>query len=969
MNPISRRGVLRGTGAAAAVAATPALPWSTAPAVAAPALTGRPAKSGILDAVVFGDAASERSHTVTAELSDVVTGGLGQSARVLNPRTPAEWWGGSVTFTLRVDPVAANYVTVKFWGDDISPKADNDWRLQLFLDGDILGWFDQAVVDNIDVIDLAPRLPGRFYTHTLPLPLSRTRGRRTLSVTIRAMGRIYPYGQNSAGFYYPITTPTRGIYRAYTHTKPHFTPAADDVYGTTGAPGVRANTDAERIAAVRARVLADQNTLLYTKAPSSFDGWAYLTLLEGYYWPDSPAYRNPDALERVCQAIDGRYRAWLADPAVLTASDQQWEGFGRVGLVLSKGWDDLQPALDRDVVAGQVGLANLGFEVGGATPANWGVPGWAASGTFARDTSVARGGSASLKIVSAGQTLLVTPSSRSLVGPGELTYSVWANTDGAATAPHVLVQFWDAAGNYVSGSPDHYVTTGAAGWQELKKTVPVPAGATQYEFWLTSNSGQTVWYDDITITAPPPVVAGAVPRRRAYREMMLASREYWRQHQRHYTNQAQFTAIGIYECNRGLALLSPADAWPEDKARRWIHESVGMVAWRGPETPEGEATWTLGHDYHVATPKGLTRELGYVADYGEISGMLVRMYEAVTEGKGGAPDEALRRRMIEMIKVRSWFRHPGEDADGNRGMRIETQIGWRNEPYPGDLVYVQRTDWDGHPIEAVAAFQDPDMVGWAHQMIADGQLAPQLDLLVSTSLYTRVGLNAFRFVARDWPAFQKLADTGARLPGRWGAPDFVFTDETDACVAIKRGEEIFYASLYWRAKQGVNDLARVHLLTPQSERSATVREESIFAKDPRNTYTVQDWACWDFAINDSGEASSIPGGGFSYPGEKVHQVFAGEKFFLAPIPADVPDPALGSTTVGVEKVLVGKAPMYVLQYAGYTVVMNTTTDRTVTYLPSCGSRARDLRTGRSVTHHPVRLAPQTTLVLYDPDAR
>ncbi|MDP9793014.1 hypothetical protein J2S43_001526 [Catenuloplanes nepalensis] len=966
MNPISRRSVLRGAGAAAA-----SLPlWSPSPASAAPEQERGGSRPAALDAVVFGDPASERAHHVTAELSDVISGGLGQPGRVLRPQEPASWWGGTVSFTLRVDPDKANYVTVKFWGDDVSPRADQDWRLQIFLDGDVLGWFDQGVVDNIDVIDLAPRLPGRFYCHTLPLPLSRTRGRRTLEIEIRAMGRIYPYGATPETYYYPMTTPSRGLYRAYTHTTPHFTPAAGDVFGEATPPGVRPNTDAARIAAVRARVLADQETLLYTKAPASFDGWAYITLLDGYYWPDSPAYRNPDALERVCQAIDGRYRAWRTDDRVLTASDQQWEGFGRVGLALTRAWDDLQDALDRDVVTGQVGLANLGFEAGGTTPAGWTVPGWAANGIHARDTTVTRGGKASLKIVSAGQNMLVTPASRSLVGPGELTYSVWVNTDGAARTPHVLVQFWNASGGYAGGSPDHFVTTGADGWQELTRTVPVPAGATEYELWLCNAAGETAWYDDVTITAPPPVAADPVPRRRAYRDMMLASREYWRQHQRHYTNQAQFTAIGIYECNRGLALLSPADAWPEERAKRWIYESLGMVPWRGPETPDGEATWRLGHDYHVASPKGLTRELGYVADYGEIAGMLVRMYEVVTGGKGGAPDERLRRRMVEMVKVRGWFRHPGEDADGHRGMRIETQIGWRNEPYPGDLVYVQRTDWDGHPLQAVAVLQDPALTGWAHQMVEDGQLAPQLDLFLSTSLYTRVGLNAFRFVSRDWPAFQRLRDSGARLPARWEAPDFVFTDETVACVAVKRGKELFYASLYWRARQAVNDLARVHLLTPQSERSATVRETSVFDRDPENVFIVQDWAAWDFAINDSGEVSTVPAGGPAYPGPKLHQAFAGEKQYLAPIPADVPDPAFGSTTVGVEKVLVGKAPFYVLEYAGYIVVMNTTTDQTFTWRPSCSARAADLRTGRRVTlGRPVRLGPQSTLVLYDPDAR
>jgi hypothetical protein len=719
------------------------------------------------------------------------------------------------------------------------------------------------------------------------------------------------------------------------------------------------------IDAIRTRVLKDQTELLYTRAPATMDGWAYLTLLNGYYWPGSPAYQNPDALERVCQAIDGRYLAWQKDATVLTGSDQQWEGFGRVGLTLCTAWDDIQQALDRNVTSGPVNLSNLGFEAGTTTPIGWVSVGWANNGTFRRDTAAVHSGTGSLKIVSAGSNMLVVPAARGRTAPGQFSYSCWVKTDGTASTPHVLAQFWNDANQYVGGSKDHYVATGTADWQQLTETFTVPAGATQYEFWMVNTNGETAWFDDVQITAPPPVEPNPVPRRTAYRDMMFESREYWRQHQRHYSNQAQFTAIGIYECNRGLALLSPADAWPDEMAKSWIYQSVGLRPWSGPETVDGQPTWTLGHDYTVVTPKGLTRELGYVADYGEVSAMLVRIYEAVTAGKGGAPDDKLKQWMIKMIRARSWFRYPAEDPDGNRAMRIETQIGWRNEPYPGDIVYAQRTDWDGHPIEAAAVFGDPEIVGWCQEMVADGQLAPQLELL-ATNGWDRVGLNAFRFIATDLPAFQALPASASRLPGRWDAPDFAFTDEVNGCLAVKRGKEIFYASLYWRARQGVNDLARVHLVTPESERSATVRECSVFHKDPNNTYTVQDWVAWDFAINDSGNVSTVPAGGYQYPGPVLHQALAGQKFYLAPIPADVPDPALGSTVVGVEKVLVGKAPFYTLEYAGYLVAMNTTTDQTFTYRPRGSGRALDLKTGRMVPlGRPIRVAPLSTVLLYD----
>ncbi|MGW0575366.1 Tat pathway signal sequence domain protein, partial [Streptomyces sp. NPDC002920] len=863
-------------------------------------------------------------------------------------------------------------VTVKYWGGDSADTLNDAWRQQIFVDGKSLGWLDQSHVDNIDNMGVGPRLPGRFYCHTLPLPTALTADKTSLDIEIRAMGRIHPYGNDiDNSFYWPLTEPSRPVYRAYTHTDPHFVPASDDAFGSVGTPATRANTDDERIAQVRARVLKDQANLLYGQSGASMDYYAFTTLLQGFYWADSPAYRDPTALEKVCQAFDSRYLAWLKDPKVLSSSEQQWEGFGRIGNGLTVAWDDIQESLDRNVTSGPTSLPNLGFEGGsGSTLYGWGSPGWASNGTFSRDTNVYRGGKASLKIASSGGSMLVTSASRALTGQGTLTYSCWVKTDGIAKTPHVLVQFYDDANAYVSGSKDIYPQTGTTDWQQITGTVTVPAKATHYEFWLTTQAGETAYFDDVEIIAPEPSAGTPVPRRKAYRDMLVASRDYWRQHNRHYTNQCQFTSIGIYECNRGLALLSPADAWTEAKAKTFLYQAVGLEPWAGSQDAAGNWTWPLGHDYYIVTPKGLSRELGFVAGYGETSGMLARIYAAVSGGKGGAEDPELRARMIEMVKAHARFRHPAVDADGNRTVRVESQIGWRNEDIPGEMCYSGRTDWDSSPIAAAAALGDPDLVAYVQQMIDDGQLAPQLDLFTTTNLYSRVGLNAYNFLVTHLPALKKVTPSSARVPaGTWDTPDYVFADETNGCLAVKRGEELFFTSLYYRARQGVNDLARVHLLTPQSERSALVREKSVFRKSSTKTFTVQDWVCWDFAVNDPARPNPLAGG-YTPPGPALHQAFAGETQYLAPVPADVPDPALGSTTLGVETVLVGKAPFYILNYAGYTVAMNTTTDQTFSFTPDCTSRTTDLVTGRKMPGgRPLKVGPQKTVVLFDPTKR
>ncbi|MFD5337858.1 hypothetical protein [Streptomyces hawaiiensis] len=91
----------------------------------------------------------------TAGLSDTISGGLGQSARVLNSTSPASYWGGTLTFDVAVSPVGTTYVTVRLWGDDYDDTSDeaasgtNMWRLQLFCEGKQVGHQDQGAVDSL----------------------------------------------------------------------------------------------------------------------------------------------------------------------------------------------------------------------------------------------------------------------------------------------------------------------------------------------------------------------------------------------------------------------------------------------------------------------------------------------------------------------------------------------------------------------------------------------------------------------------------------------------------------------------------------------------------------------------------------------------------------------------------------------------------------------------------------------------
>lgn len=966
-SPMSRRALLR-TGALAGAGVVGARLWSPQQAEASATTASTSAiTTGPLDTVVFGDTTSEAAHALTATGSDIIAGQLSQSARVLTPDATVGFWGGTLAFTLQVDPVAANYVTIKLWGGDFAPTESDTWRLQFTVGGDVLGWLDQGVVDNADLMDVAPRRTGGFFCHTLPLPLGATQGQTEVDLEILSMGRIWMYGTDAAQFFQNMTTDSRGIYRVYTHTDPYFQPAADDDYGTTPTPTLAPNIDSAQIALVTQEVLNDQISLLYNKNAAKMDFYAFTTVSRGYHWPESVAYNNPDALELLCQAFDGMYLAWQADDTVLTLG-QGWEGFGRNAAALCLNWDDLQDALALNVTPGPTYLFNLGFEYGDSSAVyGWGTTSWASNGTFSQDTSVsATGATASLKAISEGKDLVIQSGRSALVGQGAFTFSVSVKTDGTTNTARAGVVFMNAAGASITSPALVYATDATTDWQQLTATFPVPATAVSYAFRLGVGGGATAHFDDIEITAPAAANANPV-RSTAYAQMVLASREYWRQNQRVFTNQVMYCSIGVYTCNRALMLLSPDDAWTEATAKAWLYQAVGLDPLAGSQNEAGDWSWDLGPDYYSVTPKGLSRELGFVGPYGETTGILARIYEAVIEGPGGAADQTLLDRMITMAKARCWFRYPAADPNGYQAVRMETQIGWRNEPYPGAITYAQLLDKDSNPMMAAAVFGDTDLVGYTQQMVADNQLGPLLELnYTAIGSDTRNSLNAFQFIAEHLPAFQALPASASRLPGgAWDQPDFVFTDEVDAVFAIKNGEQILYGDLYFRARQAVNDMARVHLVTPQSERSATIRVTSVFDKNPDDTFTIQDWITWDYGVDDPDSGVDVPGGGFTPPGPTLTQAFAGETLYLAPIPSNILDPTLDSTAVGSMEILAGKAPFYVLEYAGYIVAMNTGS-RAVTYQFTGCQSAVNLQTGKTINLCvPVWVPPLSTLVLYN----
>lgn len=438
---------------------------------------------------------------------------------------------------------------------------------------------------------------------------------------------------------------------------------------------------------------------------------------------------------------------------------------------------------------------------------------------------------------------------------------------------------------------------------------------------------------------------GKIARRSAWSQMLRASVEWHRRHRRQYTNQTMISDLYLYLANRGVAAVDPAQALPEDVARRYLYEAVGLQPWLGSDNDAGSER-TLGDHYFQTTTKGLTKELGYVGYYGEVLDWVTHIYLATcTPGQPASGDAKIKAQLKHLAEARSYFRYPALDADGNRAMRSETIVGWRDTHFPGDVTYGERAGWEGSAIYAAASLLDTHATGHAQQLFADHQFfATVQDEMKEGGLrVTRTLLH----IPSEYATLQAQPASTVRLPMCDGEPDFVWSDEEDGVLALKHGDERLYASLYWRARYGINNLARIHYLTPQNEFIATIRQETAFTPSGL-TYTRPNWIDKGFAP------------GFAPPGEKILQAFAGEQFPIALVPVNVKFKA------GDENIYAGKGDFYTCRYRHFLIGMNCTADKTFTLpLPVGSTQAVDLVSGRTVrAAAPLTVAAKTTAVLY-----
>lgn len=310
-----------------------------------------------LDTLVFGSAGSETSHGLTSTLSETYTGDLGQTARRFLPKNPVDYYGGSTTFTIQVDPVAQNYFTVKLSGSEFRADSDNG-RILLKCEGLEIGNRHGSNEEVFVEQTGGPMAPGAAVYRTAGLPKWLTQGKTKVTIQLQSSGRFYYYGTLRVydTFQRKLLFPTRGVYRAYTHTDPRFDLPADDKQGAVPSYATAPVRPSETltITGFKTQVNNHINSLIKTATylkpniPNNYYNDAeYLAV--AYSIPWTTGYHNPALVAQVINSIDKNCVDYNADNTKVGA----WGGaHGRFGYAAHLLWPQVQEKMNETVDLG-----------------------------------------------------------------------------------------------------------------------------------------------------------------------------------------------------------------------------------------------------------------------------------------------------------------------------------------------------------------------------------------------------------------------------------------------------------------------------------------------------------------------------------------------------------------------------------------------------------------------------------------
>ncbi|KAB8161906.1 Tat pathway signal protein [Streptomyces sp. 3MP-14] len=866
------------------------------------------------DLLVFGDEESERAHALHAPDSAVVTGGSGQLARVAQPLDPPDLHAGDLTFTMAVDPQDQNYLTVRFWGGDTSTE-----KTLVEVNGEQLGYRRSGDWEALNPGHANP-VPGRYYHATVLLPLSMTQGSERVEITLTSFAN---------DFATPLTEPSRGFYRAYTHTDPALDLGGEDL------PDEPLPTD-----------VADDLPAEERQA-----------LVDGY------RQTQIDNFEAMSETID-------ADPEARLSIERYKDDLRFYATALTTDWSPARTPGERRAALERI------FQ----TVDNW------VTAYYGDTMSLGNGGH----------------------------QSDWGGYYGALGEALYIVE------NLIADEE-------VLGREAFEAFLAEP-------FDTGTEAGETS-------LAPVDLDGGQLTRGEAWERTLKANFDFARSRLSYIYNQVMYTYEGAWEAHEGLRVIGSDFYEGRERGHRIAREALGLAPFLGEEVlvgPEGEeldlfhslfyhdrtARYTedyrqivmkglatsaldengeierrrpLGDHYTTVTQAGLTRENGYVGNYGESTNYLPEWFHRTWGHEG---DEELNDDILELAlrnhHARSHTRYSDTDADGNRVMRMNQVVDERNTGFPGKLAYVsvdrpmhyaslehhmvqhperyRGEEWEEtwrHAAEAVGAMQ---------QQLADHQYFNNFAAYAEAKWREDLRLPAtYAYVTggrADHDRFAGQAMAGLALPQtdftRYTEEQlaeldvdpadyerFAWVDVDNAFVSLRDGDTRIFGALNER-QRGYAGNGRLHVQRPDHSAIVQIETEGVFRY--RDYYGRMDNIDVDFMEDQQTGGADAP------------QALAGE---IAPITYQ---PGVGEVrreNFEADHAYSGYPDLLTAQYDRYLFAFNTTREEygnesvhRVAVPPGTRGRVLDLVSGERlpVRDGAVSLAPNSALVLRLDDA-
>ncbi len=428
----------------------------------------------------------------------------------------------------------------------------------------------------------------------------------------------------------------------------------------------------------------------------------------------------------------------------------------------------------------------------------------------------------------------------------------------------------------------------------------------------------------------------------AWSHLLQLSRDYLRENRDWLAVQSMFVDSSTYLSNKGVEVIDPTNAFTEAQALSYLYQDMGVPGypWLGNDLPGGGSAMPYGPSFMMASVNGEVKDYGEDGMYGDVFNQFL---PDLIEISG---DATLKSRYLQILKARSLQRYPLPDADGYQAMRMESVTGWRNDDYPQEVAYCDRSGF-GFGLMSALAEQEPFSIGLSQQFVNDDNeyfwAINQYDDRTDTT-----SIEALLDVPAQYSWFAQQAPSSARLPMTDGQPDFAFADTDNEYVVVKHGTDRLYVNLYWRDYYSINSLARIHYITPTIDHIATVGCLTEYTYSG-NFYVVPDW-------------TDTPHGNF-YPWPNVDEAIAGVR---EPSSPDAPG---ANVPGGYGDPFVGRANFRECRYGNYLIAMNTSTTQTFPVtIPVGETSATDLISGAVFNlTQPVTLAPGVTIVLNLPD--